>query len=237
MKKLAVSCEGMFYILQGEGKTTGCPAVFVRLQACNLSCVWCDTKHTWNSDTKGFRQFKWMTVDEVATALKEAWNNGCKNRALTPRLVITGGEPLLQRHAIESLIKSLPDWNVEIETNGTTIPTDYLLQRCQFNCSPKLSHSGNERDKRLVPEAIKTIATTDHQFKFVVASETDLAEIERDFVEPFNLKPENIIVMPEGTTVEANREHTMQVVEAVKTRGYRLMPRFHIELWGNVQRV
>ena len=45
----------IFHSLQGEGHSIGTPTVFLRLALCNLTCVWCDTKYTWdwaNFDTK-----------------------------------------------------------------------------------------------------------------------------------------------------------------------------------------
>ena len=63
------------------------------------------------------------------------------------RLVITGGEPLLQGAALARMVAMLEGVSVEIETNGTVAPhpaLDPLV--AQYNVSPKLAHSGNPAD-------------------------------------------------------------------------------------------
>lgn len=95
----------IFYSLQGEGKYTGTPAVFIRFSGCNLKCPFCDTQHQ-----KG----KMMAGAEViAEAL--AVTNG--NRP--PLVVLTGGEPTLS--ADSELCERLAGYFkvVAMETNGT----------------------------------------------------------------------------------------------------------------------
>src|SRR6478752_4212121 len=66
--------------LQGESTFAGLPCVFIRLTACNLRCVYCDTPHA-------FHQGETLSLDEVVNRAIE----------LGDQLVeITGGEPLLQ---------------------------------------------------------------------------------------------------------------------------------------------
>ena len=78
------------------------------------------------------------------------------------------------------------------------------------------------------------IATGDYQLKFVVGSEADLAEIEAMIPETGCLVPRSkILLMPEGTTVEALRAKAGWLGELCKARGYRYAPRLHIELYGN----
>src|SRR6187401_1448071 len=66
--------------VQGESTHVGRPCVFIRLAACNLRCVWCDTPYAFTGGRK-------MSHDEIVT---EVARHQC-------RLVeITGGEPLIQ---------------------------------------------------------------------------------------------------------------------------------------------
>ena len=58
----------------------------------------------------------------------------------------------------------------------------------QINCSPKLSNSGLDAKQRIAPEAIKKIMQhKNYQFKFVISNESDIIEIFRDFINPFNI--------------------------------------------------
>jgi len=70
----------IFHSIQGESTFAGRPCVFVRLTACDLRCVWCDTPHAFTEGRK-------MEVDEVVADLA---------RYDCPIVEITGGEPLLQ---------------------------------------------------------------------------------------------------------------------------------------------
>lgn len=91
----------IFYSLQGEGRYSGTPAVFVRLSGCNLRCPFCDTRH---------EDGTMMSEAEVVEAVK---------RYPAMHVVITGGEPSLQ--LTPSLVDALHAAGryVAVETNGT----------------------------------------------------------------------------------------------------------------------
>jgi len=230
-----VSGDKAFYSLQGEGPTMGEPAVFLRLHYCNLHCVWCDTPYTWDKTMKEYfsEPVEW-SVEETAKKVKKLW--GCENPKKIKRLVITGGEPLLWMKQIEQLIILLPDWNVEIETNGTIMPSEFLLMICQFNCSPKLGNSKNDRKIRINIPVLKEIATRQSAFKFVVQKPEELDEIEKDFVIPANISVDKVILMPEGVSNKSLKEHSQAVAEYAKKKGYRIMGRLQINLWGKKRR-
>lgn len=71
----------LFYTLQGEGLHQGRAAVFVRLAGCDVGCVWCDVKESWDA-----RKHKEMSVEEIVNAI---------NQYPAEMVVITGGEPLM----------------------------------------------------------------------------------------------------------------------------------------------
>src|SRR3990167_10969815 len=132
----------IFASLQGEGPSAGTPVAFVRLSRCNLACVWCDTAYTWHFEGDNrphcggetfARKANQVTLDVADVAARIA--------ALgQKRLVVTGGEPLLQAGALAELLELLPDMSVEIETNGTIAPPARLDIRVdQYNVSPKLA--------------------------------------------------------------------------------------------------
>ncbi|MEU2874032.1 7-carboxy-7-deazaguanine synthase QueE [Streptomyces olivoreticuli] len=124
--------------VQGEGPSTGAPAAFIRLSRCNLTCLpWCDTPYTW--DTSRFDLAKESRRTSVAEVL--AWALSRPEKLI----VISGGEPLMQQHAVVPLAQALADVGrrVEIETNGTYRPAGALIEAgVHFNVSPKLANSG-----------------------------------------------------------------------------------------------
>src|SRR6266550_9480377 len=67
--------------IQGESSFAGLPCTFVRLTACNLRCVWCDSEYTFTGGKK-------MSLDDVMSRVAAY---GCK------LVEVTGGEPLAQR--------------------------------------------------------------------------------------------------------------------------------------------
>ena len=222
--RLRVSGDGAFYTLQGEGDTMGFPAVFLRLHVCNLRCTWCDAWYTWNPRAPEFwtESAEWTPAEAAETAAAR-------------RLVVTGGEPLLQAEAVDALLALLPDWRVEIETNGTLPPSPAQAARCRFNVSPKLAHSGNSAAARIRPEALRALNAADSRFKFVVMDEADVEEIRRDFLP--HLDRDRVALMPQGVTADEVAANGRRVAEAAKRHGFRLLGRLHVDLWGARRRV
>lgn len=222
---IKVSGDGVFHTIQGEGASIGKSAVFLRLHFCNLACSWCDTKYTWDTRKKEFwQESQDWTTDEAVRRITQFPAN---------RLVITGGEPLLQQKGIERVVQKLDGWSTEIETNGTIAPGAYLAENAQFNVSPKLAHSGIPLARRLKPDVLRAFNSLPlTTFKFVAREASDFAEIDQVVAE-CGLDADKMIIMPEGTTNEALAEHGLAIVEPVKERGWRMLPRFHVLLWGN----
>lgn len=232
--KLRLSGDGVFYTLQGEGITMGMPAVFLRLHVCNLRCSWCDAFYTWNPKAREFWTESYeLTVPETVAKIQGASDGICH----TPvrRLVVTGGEPLLQSALVDQVIEALPGWEVEIETNGTVVPSAQQRARCQFNCSPKLVNSGNSVAARIRPEALMAINGARSQFKFVVMSEADVDEVVRDFLP--HVDREKVVLMPQGVTTQEVQENARRVVEAAKRHGFRMLGRLQVDIWGARRRV
>ena len=228
----------IFASVQGEGPSAGAPVAFLRLSRCNLACVWCDTAYTWHfegderphrSGTTFARKANQVTLDESDVAERIA--------ALgQKRLVITGGEPLLQASAITKLLDRLPDMSVEIETNGTTkAPPRLDIRIDQFNVSPKLSHSGNPADLALIPERLDAYAVDPRAFfKFVVANEGDVAEAAA-LVRRHAIPPGRVFLMPEGTDSATLRKREEWLVPLCLEHGFRLSDRLHIHLFGDTR--
>jgi len=103
----------VFESIQGEGKFTGHPALFIRLYGCSRVCSFCDTMYS----VRGGK-YTAMSVEEVADAVRRS------NQGL---VVWTGGEPLLQRDLIVGVVGLTRDKQHHLETNGD------LLQDVDFS--------------------------------------------------------------------------------------------------------
>jgi organic radical activating enzyme len=95
-----------FYTLQGEGFHQGKAAYFIRLAGCDVGCVWCDVKESWDEEL-----YPLQTIEEIVNKAKQ-------NPARLA--VITGGEPTL--HNLEKLTGALKSegFSTNIETSGSS---------------------------------------------------------------------------------------------------------------------
>jgi len=93
-----------FYTLQGEGFHQGKAAYFIRLGGCDVGCVWCDVKESWDAD-----RYPKFDVRSLRLHVEK-----------TPAeiVVITGGEPLM--HDLNELTKDFQDngFKTHLETSG-----------------------------------------------------------------------------------------------------------------------
>ena len=151
-------------------------------------------------------------------------------------VVITGGEPLLQQAELEPLVESLADdgHTFEVETNGTIVPTTALLRHItQWNVSPKLRTSSNTPEAREIPLALETFARLpEAYFKFVMTDNSDLDEV-CALRDKYRLRPDRVLLMPEGRTREALEKKGSWLSEACVKHGFRFTTRLHILLWGD----
>lgn len=95
-----------FHTIQGEGFHQGRPAYFIRLGGCDVGCVWCDVKESW--DASAHPRYG---INEIASFVKNAG---------ATIAVITGGEPLM--HNLDELTAALRAEGIRthIETSGTS---------------------------------------------------------------------------------------------------------------------
>lgn len=230
--------------IQGEGSAAGQHCLFIRLFGCNLECRWCDTPETWAvTAAKAARtdsgkvyvaneQRFQMTSDMILTELMMRWDIVNKPTLI----VVSGGEPMIQRLQLAPLTRHLFDLGnrIHIETAGTIKTTPELdLTVQQYNVSPKLEHSGNAFKKRYKPDALANLMHTGKaHFKFVVQSTKDFPEI--DFlVKELDIPRSRVTIMPEGTNVVDNVRVAQDVIDAATRAGYNLSFRSHILIWGN----
>ena len=93
-----------FYSIQGEGFNVGKPATFIRLAGCDVGCVWCDVKESWEVSNN--------QVININDLVDEALSHPCKN------IVITGGEPCMYNLNNLTSILHKNGFQLWLETSG-----------------------------------------------------------------------------------------------------------------------
>ena len=228
----------IFASLQGEGPSQGRPCAFVRLSRCNLACVWCDTAYTWRFEGDNRPHRAQLTYERKANQVTLDEEEAAQRIAALgqPRLVVTGGEPLLQAPAVARMLAFLPDMRVEIETNGTVAPPPALdALVAQYNVSPKLAHSGNPADLALPPERLRAWAAEPRAaFKFVVARPADIEEV-LELAERFAIPRERVWLMAEGTDAATLEAREAWLAPLCLEHGLTLSKRMHIQLYGDTR--
>lgn len=136
-----------FYTLQGEGFHQGRAAYFIRLGGCDVGCVWCDVKDSWDAS-----KHPQLSIESIVTEAKKYPGK---------LAVITGGEPLM--HPLGALTKALH--NAAFETNIETSGSSPLSGEWDWIClSPK-------KFKAPLPEIVPLA----HELKVVVYNKHDFA--------------------------------------------------------------
>lgn len=135
-----------FYTVQGEGQFSGCPAYFIRLAGCDVGCVWCDVKESWDALIHPL-----LSIEEMVADVKKSG---------APMVVVTGGEPTL--YDLSALTQALKYIGVRthIETSGTNELTgvwDWIT------FSPKKFKS-----------PVQSIYTQAHELKVIVFHPSDI---------------------------------------------------------------
>lgn len=217
-----------FYSLQGEGQTMGVPSIFLRLAGCNILCKgkgWiCDSIEVWKKGNK--THFKDVFTKYEVALLKDGVH-----------LILTGGEPLLHQDAILDFF----DWfteeykfipTIEVETNGTIQPKwEFACIIDYWNCSPKLSTSGESKDRRIKPDVIKYInQQSDSIFKFVISEERDIDEMCSDYL-PL-IDKEKVVLMPAGESQDNLQKTRLMVAEKCIEYQFKYCDRLHIVIWN-----
>ncbi|TNE55838.1 MAG: radical SAM protein [Bacteroidetes bacterium] len=93
-----------FYTLQGEGFHTGRAAYFIRLAGCDVGCVWCDVKESWDAGAHEI-----VSINSLLQAVRDSGSDF---------VVITGGEPCM--YDLTVLCEQLKEQGCEValETSG-----------------------------------------------------------------------------------------------------------------------
>jgi organic radical activating enzyme len=218
----------IFYSIQGEGLNAGKPAVFLRLALCNLACIWCDTKYTW--DWQHYSSGEQITEIPINEVQQQILKFSCAY------LVVTGGEPMLQQKQLTPLLSYLKkeNFHIEIETNGTIIPDPEVCGSVDhWSVSPKLQNSGNSSLSREIPEAYQFFSNlASCHFKYVIQNEDDFLEVQNS-TQKYGIIRGRTFLMPEAQNTEILLERSRWLVELCKSHKYLFSTRLQILLWGN----
>jgi len=132
----------------------GYPFTFVRLAGCNLRCSYCDTKYAWEGGEE-------ISLGEVLDSVRGLG---------LPRVLVTGGEPLLQSEALTLVEKLLElGYLVSLETNGSR-PLDGVDPRCVKIVDVKTPGSGEAGS--FLMENVSFLGRRD-EVKFVMTDRAD----------------------------------------------------------------
>lgn len=146
-----------FYTLQGEGAHQGKAAYFIRLGGCDVGCVWCDVKESWDANAHPQKDIA-AIVEDALNAVPE-WQQDRVNQS--PIAVVTGGEPLM--HQLDRLTIALKNtgFRTHIETSGSSVLSGLWDWVC---LSPK-------KFKAPLPE----VAGVADELKIIVYNKSDFA--------------------------------------------------------------
>ena len=150
----------IFESLQGEGRNTGRPCVFLRFAGCNLKCPWCDTD----------------TAARFRLSLEETLAEVGQYRARS--VILTGGEPtLVAADAMDALVDALKarGYFVAVETNGTAAPA-WLGKVDYVACSPKAEFPDALRLKRA--DEVRVVASSEAVVDFCRALRGRIAAVD-----------------------------------------------------------
>lgn len=222
-----VPISEIFFSLQGEGRNTGKPSIFVRFWGCNLKCTWCDSKYSWDPSVE---KASMMSIKEIVATIQSFDCN---------HIIFTGGEPLLYQKIISEIQTELKTswggygYTFELETNGSREITEGFFN--QINISPKLANSGNdEYETKILGEYFIKGSFLQADLKFVVSSLQDLVMVE-DFIKKHKRVIENekmtIYLMPLGRDAESQMNKI--VMNYCMEKGYNFCSRAHLIWFGD----
>ena len=239
-----------FYSIQGEGKYTGTPSLFLRFGGCNMKCegfgctetsangvdvIGCDTVYAVN---KEHFSHSWIPI-ECSQELLNILDLYELPHAVD--IVLTGGEPLI--YANDSIfiefLCALDDagHRITFETNAS-LDVDFkkypVYKKCIFALSVKLSNSGESLKKRVNGDVIYSLASNAAEafFKFSIDAESIDLGLEEEIQDIIVHSPHTLVYcMPLGGDKEEVEKNTEPLIEFCKTKGYNFSDRLHIRVW------
>ena len=245
-----------FYSIQGEGRYSGVPSLFLRFGGCNMQCIGfgcsmtsssgtevlgCDTVYAVNKEH--FSKY-WTQIDKTDQLLQIL-----DMYELPPKvdIVLTGGEPLLNYDdniLIEFLTYCISNnHRVTFETNAT-ININFekypIYRHCTYALSVKLSNSSENFSKRVKPQALLSYQqnTNDSFFKFSIDKDSICLGLDEEIDEIVSLAPSlQVYCMPIGASKQELEANCKPLIEFCKNKGYTYSDRLHIRIWDQIHGV
>ena len=239
-----------FYSIQGEGKYTGTPSLFLRFGGCNMKCegfgcsetstsgvdiIGCDTvyavnkehfSHTWVAITSARELLNILNLYELPNAVD---------------IILTGGEPLIYANDLifVEFLNALHanGHRICFETNGS-LDVDFerypVYKECIYALSVKLSNSGESLKKRVNGDIIYSLASSSKEsfFKFSIDKDSINLGLEQEIEDVLTHSPSTpVYCMPVGGSKEEVERNTEPLIEFCKAKGYNFSDRLHIRIW------
>ena len=252
-----------FYSMQGEGKYTGLPCVFIRLWGCNLKC-----NFGGNEPTQDINSLEEFVVPERGCDSSYAWMKEYSHLApeltldgiveeiyrLLPDvpdtdfgIVYTGGEPMLHQDLIVNIHDRLSEYPNNlvhiIETNGTILPIQDIENRqFHYSISPKLNSVTNQTNGiriDTISSMINNQYNPDFVLKFVLDNNDESWNELDTVVKRLNTAcyyniTDKVYIMPMGATIDQQEsKKTQEIVKRALSLGYKISARMHVYIFGN----
>lgn len=248
--------------LQGEGEVIGLQTYFLRFGLCDMRCKMCDSMHAVDP-MRVKANGQWLTQEEIFEVLyDQRFGKDRKQTNTTNWVTFSGGNPCI--HDLTLLAQNLKTggWNIAVETQGTHCPR--WLQMCDIiTISPKGPGMGEECDLDKLDAFMENMDYGDFSMmkanlKVVAFDERDL-EFARMLIERYVLEKQYQIRFfisqgnpyPPGMVddqnyhlnehVDALRDGFLKLLDSVQNdpllSRVKVLPQFHVWLWGNKQGV
>ena len=162
--------NSIFFTIQGEGPFAGKRAVFLRLAGCNLGgkgvtgpgCPFCDTDFRFDTGAV-------MNFIVISEKIKELYQGEDRRKLI----VVTGGEPMLQRNLSSFILGSPKDFLFQIESNGTRLLSDFPLTGAHLVVSPKIPQTSISDNASVYGRLSDRVLEREDALKFLVSADID----------------------------------------------------------------
>lgn len=214
---------------EGEGVLIGTPQVFVRFQGCNIGCINCDSRETWDFNSGGIAYSKEQllkTIDDQAKKLK--------------RVSITGGDPMHPIHLprVKELTKDLikKGYEVNIEASGTRVDDELFKMVSFISFDFKTPSTGVKTPISHIIHLVSAYPGK-YQIKSVVENEKDYEYISQSYkrvVDQLKTHPVWVITPSFVPGTSFNRELIKDTYEWNNLEGgrFRIIPQQHKIIYG-----